>query len=270
MVLRRNLLIPIIVILIGIQISACSQSKTIDAMEYLEKNSVDKWDLLWISDSSGWGVSEKYGEFISKDLDIDIKVNAQYGINAGELLDALNGKSDSNFALNNMRKYIEDSEIIVIYGTPVQSKDPENPWDWHCGQGIDTCYVNNCEMDSFDLYIDHLKEIYTTIYSIRKGKPTMLRVYDAYNTRLVNQCMPDGVFDECLTCWETYNNAIHIAADEMGVPIANVFDAWNGINHTEDPNEKGYVRDDGDHPNEKGAQVIASLLRDLGYEMTIP
>ncbi len=98
----------------------------------------------------------------------------------------------------------------------------------------------------------------------------MIRAFDAYNPRLVSQCLPDGVFDECRACWENYNKAIHIAADEMGVPVANVFDAWNGIDHTEDPNEKGYVRDDGEHPNEKGADVIANLIRNLGYEMVIP
>ena len=56
----------------------------------------------------------------------------------------------------------------------------------------------------------------------------------------------------------------------MGVPIANAFDAWNGIDHNEDPVEKGFTQEDDIHPNELGARVIAQLLRELGYEPIVP
>jgi lysophospholipase L1-like esterase len=80
---------------------------------------------------------------------------------------------------------------------------------------------------------------------------------------------PDGVFDVCLEFWKNNNNAIHQAAHEMGVPVAKIFDAWNGLDHRDDPNDKGYTKD-GVHPNETGARVIADLLREIGYEMVIP
>ena len=125
-------------------------------------------------------------------------------------------------------------------------------------------------MDAFSAYIADLKEIYSIIFEIRKGQPTIIRAIDAYNPRLQIDCQPDGVLDECITCWENYNNAIHQAADEFGVLVAPVFDTWNGLDHTENPNDKGYTRDDQTHPNEKGAEVIAQLLRDLGYEPMVP
>jgi lysophospholipase L1-like esterase len=56
----------------------------------------------------------------------------------------------------------------------------------------------------------------------------------------------------------------------MGIPIANIFDAWNGLDHTEDPVANGYTQEDNIHPNELGATVIAQVLRDLGYEPIIP
>jgi lysophospholipase L1-like esterase len=142
--------------------------------------------------------------------------------------------------------------------------------DWNCGQDeLHSCYVNSCGMETFELYIEHLQEIYSIIFTVRAGKPTMVRAFDAYNPRIVQDCTPDGAFEACLDCFENYNKAIHQAADEMGVPVANVFDAWNGPDHTEDPNAKGYTKD-GVHPNETVARVIADLLRAIGYEMIIP
>lgn len=229
-------------------------------------------DLLWVTDSSGWGVANIYGEFIAQDLGMKVNVLDKWkgGLAAGRLLNALRGETTDEYDLDRMRDYVQDAEIIVIYGNPEQSVSDDNPWDWNCGQDFSECYVTACEMDTFEKYIADLKEIYSIIFSLRKGKPTIIRAIDAYNPKLIRQCKPDGAYTECLLCWENYNRAIHMAADEMGVPVANVFDAWNGPDHTEDPNDKGFTQADKIHPNEAGATVIAELLRDFGYEAVIP
>ena len=115
-----------------------------------------------------------------------------------------------------------------------------------------------------------LKEIYAIIFELRRGKPTIIRAFDAYNPRIVQDCTEDGVFEECKLCWETYNQAIHQAADEMGIPVAPVFDHWNGPDHTDDPNDKGYTQAVGIHPDAAGAAATARLLRELGYEPITP
>jgi hypothetical protein len=33
---------------------------------------------------------------------------------------------------------------------------------------------------------------------------------------------------------------------------------------------KGYIREDGEHPTEKGGEYFAKLLSAMGYEPTIP
>jgi hypothetical protein len=232
----------------------------------------DTWDLLWVTDSSGWGVAEIYGQYIAEDNDVEVNVFDSWvgGLSAGRILQGLKEKNTSNFDLDKLRERIADSEVIVIYGNPEDSLDPSNPFDFNCGTSFSQCYVNNCSMDSFSKYIADLKEIYTIIFEIRQGKPTIIRAIDAYNPRLVSACQPDGAFDVCVECWETYNKAIHQAADEMGVPIANVFDAWNGKDHLDDPVAKGYTQEDKIHPSVEGATVIAQLLRDLGYEPIMP
>jgi len=233
----------------------------------------ETWDLLWVSDSSGWGVADIYGQYIAEDNNVEVNVIDNWigGLPAGEILQGLKEQNTKNLKLDKLRETIAESEVIVIYGNPSDSEDPSNPGDWNCGQSdLDSCYVNNCSIDTFSQYIADLKEIYSIIFEIRQGKPTIIRAIDAYNPSLVSLCQPDGVFDVCVACWETYNEAIHQAADEMRVPIANVFDTWNGIDHIENPVEKGYTREDNVHPGELGAAVTAQALRDIGYEPIVP
>jgi FAD/FMN-containing dehydrogenase len=222
---------PMLLMALGLVLAACQASPP----EIAEMSAVieeAEWDLLWVTDSSGWGVAEKYGKFISDDMGVPVNVMDKW---KGEL-----------------------------------SISENSPMDWNCAHQLEKFYVNTCGMETFELYIEHLKEIYSIIFELREGKSTIIRAIDAYNPHLANKCAEDGVMDECVACWENYNNAIHQAADAMGVPVANVFDAWNGPDHTEDPVDKGYTRSDNIHPNDTGAAVIAKLLRDLGYEATIP
>jgi lysophospholipase L1-like esterase len=79
-----------------------------------------------------------------------------------------------------------------------------------------------------------------------------------------------GVYDECVQCFEHKNEAVSRAAVAQGVPLACVYDAFNGPNHDEDPRMKGYIKEDGRHATAAGREVIADLLRELGYEYTVP
>ena len=266
----QTIIICCLLLLVFLSVSCQTSTQEVEEVSIIQKD--QEWDLLWVTDSSGSGVADIYGEFIAQDLGIQVNVLDKWkgGLAAGRLLKALQGETTNNYDLDRMREYVREAEVIVIYGNPEQSVSDNNPWDWNCGQDFSKCYVNACEMDTFKKYIEDLKEIYSIIFSLREGKPTIIRAIDAYNPRLVSQCTPDGLFDECRQCWENYNDAIHQAADEMGVPVANVFDAWNGLDHTEDPNDKGYTQSDKAHANKAGATVIAELLRDLGYETIIP
>ncbi len=44
----------------------------------------------------------------------------------------------------------------------------------------------------------------------------------------------------------------------------------NGPNHDEDPRQKGFILPDGEHPSALGAQYMADLLADMGYDPVIP
>lgn len=288
--MKKNIWFVGLLIVFTILVSGCqsgepdgvlSELPATDIVETVEEPQIDvqssieetTWDLLWVSDSSGWGVAEIYGQYIAEDNNVEVRVEDSWigGLSAGQILQGLKEQNTKNFDLDKLWDRIAESEVIVIYGNPEDSVDPSNPWDWNCGQNdLTHCFVVECSLDSFSQYIADLKEIYSIIFEIRQGKPTIIRAIDAYNPRLVSKCEPDGVFGACVACWETYNEAIHQAAAEMGVPVAGVFDAWNGTDHTEDPVAKGYTQSDNVHPNELGATATAQLLRELGYDPIVP
>jgi lysophospholipase L1-like esterase len=113
-----------------------------------------------------------------------------------------------------------------------------------------------------------LNAIYQKIFELRDGQPTIIRAYDAYNPIIPNRVGYDG-YEDCITCWQNYNQAMHLAAEQNNIPIALVSEAWNGPDYQKNPVELGYTKD-GEHPSELGAQVIAQALRDLGYEPVVP
>ena len=63
---------------------------------------------------------------------------------------------------------------------------------------------------------------------------------------------------------------IHQAAEAHGVPVAEVYWAFNGSNYDEDPNDKGWIGTDKVHTSKAGQQAIVDQLHELGYEPITP
>ena len=256
---RNTLLIVLACVLL---LSACSPRPSLLEME--------EWDLVWISDSSGWGVADIYAAMVEADTGIKVNVHDNWigVLSAGDVYNALKGEPTPNFKLEKLAELIQEAEIVVFYANPEASLDEGNPADWNCAHPIIAFYVNKCEMETFNTYIEHLEGIYQIIFELRNGQPIIVRAYDAYNPH-ITKFHEQGVYDECKACWANYNAAIHQAAASYNVPVAAVAEAWNGTNWNEDPNDKGYT-EDGIHPNEEGATVIAQSIRDLGYDPVTP
>lgn len=230
----------------------------------------ETWDLVFFSDSSGWGVADLYAAHIAEDLDVTVDVHdlAAGSLSAGSVLAALRGEPSRYPSAVDVPGLVREAEVVVVYGNPLDSISPSRPGDWNCTPG-QALYVKDCAPETFHAYQADLEAIHAEILSLRGDSPVLIRAFDAYNP-LYSKYRARGVYDECVGCWQNYNQAIHQAAAVYNIPTARVFDAFNGPNHDEDPRDKGYIGADGIHATAAGQQVIADRLHELGYEPTKP
>jgi hypothetical protein len=56
----------------------------------------------------------------------------------------------------------------------------------------------------------------------------------------------------------------------MGIPFISRYDAFNGPDHLEDPREKGFILEDGEHPTELAGFFTSELFSKIGFTPIIP
>jgi lysophospholipase L1-like esterase len=127
----------------------------------------------------------------------------------------------------------------------------------------------DCTPELYESYVENLESIYAEIFSLREGQATIIRAVDLYNP-LISIHRDCGTETVCTRCWETFNAAVHQAADAYQVPVVSIHDLFNGSGHDQDPRAMGYIGPDGEHTTEIGQQAIADVLSQAGYMPLIP
>jgi lysophospholipase L1-like esterase len=236
---------------------------------------IKEWDYVVFGDSTAWGFPRYYASYMEKDLGVKVTIyNKTIDTQSVDSLLRVLRKDES------LRKLVSEAEVITLFGNPdlSQGDTPESlekyiEWEeqpsWY--KDCKKLYrpPGDCSPETFESYIENIKGVIEEILSLRNGMPTIIRVMDYYMP-LYSEWKNHGIEKECTCCWENFNNAVHQAAAAYNVPVARVYDAFNGPNHDEDPREKGYIMDDGKHTKEAGQKVIADLMRELGYDPVNP
>lgn len=237
------------------------------------------WDLVYISDSSGWGVADEYAERIERDVGVEVQVHDLWvgGLDALTILESLRGETE----LNTYRQgpvdpmpLVVEAEVIVVYGNPERSPNPDRPFNNQCLGGDEE---NECvdpsgwdvSPENYDQYVADLVAIYDEIFAIRDGEPVILRTADYYlpwgPLELWRECEYEQI---CKQNWSNFSDAIHRAAEQRAVPVAGLLVAFSGEDLGQEmPRE--YLKDEV-HPSPEGAAAIADVLADLGYEPLSP
>jgi hypothetical protein len=213
-----------------------------------------------------WQLADAYAIQIEKDLGVKVIPHnvTPGGLSASKVLRSL----QVGDTLTELPDTLREAEVVVMFVNPLESIDSENPLD------LIACFFGysepgSCSMDSFEKYIADLKEIWAEIFVLRAGQATILRATDIYNP-LVNDWQERGVFEACTECWVNMSAANRIAAEAYNIPFLSRLEAFNGPDFTENPNEKGYLASDGEHPSELMGQYTAELLSRMGYDPVIP
>ena len=224
-----------------------------------------KWQLVVIGDSSLWGLGEAYASQIERDLAVKVTLEdfALPSLSAGSVLGALQTGKSPNMRLEKLPAALKEAEVVVLFVNPVDSVDPNKPLDF--GGCFGCSAPQACEAEAWEKYSADMSAIWAKIIELRAGQPTILRATDLYNP-LVEQWNDCEIFTACEACWSNMSAAARQAAQAYNIPFLSRFDAFGGPQHDQDPLQKGYFTDDGEHPSDAANQFTAGLLSEMGYE----
>ncbi len=193
---------------------------------------------------------EYYAEFIEQDL--NIKVNLRNlgvsGLTSDELLRRLDRED--------YRNVISEAQVVTLVITMNDLL--------HCPQGYRECAENKLVTARAN-YTAIIEEILT----LTSTEDTIIRA-QTYDNPFVNRWKEQGVLEERKPMLDRWNQQIVEIATQYGIPVARVYQDFNGPDGYEDPGDKGYIADDDFHNNDAGARRMAELLRELGYEPLAP
>jgi hypothetical protein len=226
-----------------------------------------EWQLVVIGDSSLWGLGEAFASQIEKDLGVKVSVEdfALPSLSAGTVLGALQTGKSPNSRLEKLPAAVKEAEVVVMFTNPTDSVDPARPLDFGGCFGCSAPVA--CEPEAWEKYTADMSAIWAKIIELRARQPTILLATDLYNP-LVEQWKDCEIFTACEACWGNMSAAARQAAQAHGIPFLSRFDAFGGPEHDQDPLDKGYFTEDGEHPNEAANLFTAGLLAQMGYEPT--
>jgi lysophospholipase L1-like esterase len=214
----------------------------------------------------GDGLSRSYGEYYAKQIETDLGVKVEFDnlsmpwLSSGQVLNDLRDGPASRFGV---QRAVKQANVVIFYATPT---DYIGDRIYILGAGSEKY---DCSAKALASYKADLEAIIAEIFSLRKGQPTIIRAMNSYNP-VSSEWKKRGMYDEYKRCWDALNATIHQAATEHKIPVADVYAAFNGPNHDQDPRDQGYLGADGVHTNEAGDKVIVDTLRKLGYEYIVP
>jgi hypothetical protein len=229
-----------------------------------------EWDLVMISASGLWNVTEPYARLIEQDRGVKVVGHdeTQGDLTARDILKALQGDSGGSFKREKWPQLIRDAEVLVLsLGTPNGSLPEEQR------RKMDDCMASPppgqscCTAESIAPFNADWDAIWNEIATLREGRPLIVRAVEMYNPWLAR--LPDGESENTgRACYDIISTAFRQSAETYGVPVVNAYDALNGPNHDQDLDAKGLLRD-GVHLNEAGVKLMVELLQASGYSTSV-
>jgi hypothetical protein len=211
--------------------------------------------LVVLGDFQNFGFGETYAKYLEADLGVKVELHdlTMGGYTPANLLNDLRNGAGSRFGIQSA---VKEADVVVFSVAPIGYIEEQA----------------NGQLDCSDMalagYKAALDSSYAEILALRKGQPTLIRTKD-YFCNFYSDWKKTGKYEDHKRCWERWSSTIHEAAAQHKVPVAEVFAAFNGPRHEQDPKDKG-LQDDNGLPNEAGNKLIADQFRVLGYDAMIP
>jgi len=243
--------------------------------------SLTPWSLVVVGDSIAInssmvcpgcsGFVDRYANAIFKATGHPVEVRnlSQPMLKVDALLEEL--KTDPS-----RRDALADADIILVSiafnDTPwLRSDDPcdgpnGNKPDW-------SEYNSTCAAAAAEIFRPEFESVYAQIVALREGKPTIFRTINRYNDWIgwigeAGEANPPEATDATRVVLDAWSTMVCEAAQENGFTCADIYHTFNGaagLTPSGDLLAKDYT-----HPSDKGNEVIARVLADLGYAPLVP
>jgi CubicO group peptidase (beta-lactamase class C family) len=171
------------------------------------------------------------------------------------------------------REALANADIIIVsvanFDNPVSGDD--DPCHAFSGETIDWTKVTpTCTAAAAENFRPKLESVFAEIVALRAGKPTIFRTINGYNDWLgtidlaTGLEVPPEATNPLRDLFDAWSAMICKAAEANGFGCADTYHAFNGpdgLKPTGDLNTSKM----NSHPSDKGNEVIAQVLADLGY-----
>jgi lysophospholipase L1-like esterase len=243
---------------------------------FITANAQAQWKYTALGDSltTGYLATQGYVPRYQSDIQTDTGVSVvlynlgQNGWASGNLLHAL--QTDSVFQNALMQSDIVTWDIGLNDFKIARSQYKNGGCGGNDGQ--------NCLRNAVATFKSNWDGIVREILLRRSPFNTIVRTIDIYDPWVKTDKAANSVSDKREPAYakgtdfqvieyylDQMNNYIATTTTNNSIPCASVHLAFNGVNGDEDPIAKGYIASDGLHPSDTGHQVIADVLRGLGY-----
>jgi lysophospholipase L1-like esterase len=236
------------------------------------------WSLVVVGDSIAYesslvcpgctGFADRYASAILKATGHPVNVQnlSQRGLQIDVLLEEL--KTDAR-----RRDALANADIIVVniaHNDTAWIRD-DDPCDGPNGDKPDwSKYNSTCASAAAEVFRPKFESVYAQIVALRGGKPTIFRTINRYNDWIgwADGALPPEATDATRVVVDAWSAMICETAQANGFICADIYHAFNGpdgLTPSGDLLGKDYT-----HPSDKGNEVIARVLTDLGYTPLVP
>ena len=171
------------------------------------------------------------------------------------------------------RNLLANADVIVVNisfnDTPWLRND--DPCDGQSDNNPDWSKFNStCAAAAAEIFRPKFESVYAQIVALRAGKPTLFRTINRYNDWIgwPGGDLPPEATDATRIVVDAWSAMVCEAAQANGFTCADIYHAFNGsdgLTPSGDLLGKDYT-----HPSDKGNEVIARVLTDLGYAPLVP
>jgi len=245
--------------------------------------SLTPWSLVVVGDSIAYNSSTvcpgcsgfvyRYADAIFEATGHPVKVSnlSQLSLQVDVLLEELR---PDTYAWRRDALVNADIIIVSIAFNDVPWLRNDDPCDGPNGNKPDwSKYNSSCAAAATEIFRPKFESVYARIVALREGKPTIFRTINRYNdwigwTGDAGETNPPEATDATRVVLDAWSAMVCETAQENGFTCADIYHTFNGaagLTPSGDLLGKDYT-----HPSDKGNEVIARVLTDLGYDPLVP